>query len=308
MNSTDIESSATVTTIRTLILCIIMLLTIIGNSFTLAMIYLNESLHTKTYIFVVNLAIADLLNGLLIVPIMFTASVSGEWPFVLWFCQVSGVITAQLCLTSIATLCAIALERYHSIINPLVYESKMSNTNVVILLSWTWVQPFIFSMLPILGWGSYVYVPFIFTCVTPWGENPTFTIALFLSCMFIPYAVTVKIYYHIGRLTFRQLKQVNLTNSVPKSTTNDSSRLKAEFKSALVFAIVLGTFTICWFPYQIIMVCQLSNATLPNWFLTVAAWLAVLNSSCNPIIYCLMNRQFRNGFRKCMRQLGLRST
>ncbi|XP_033100175.1 G-protein coupled receptor 161-like [Anneissia japonica] len=310
MNTTDLESSSLVTIVfRTVIMIIIMVLALVGNSITLAILYKKESLRTKTSVFVANLAIADLLNGLLVMPVILSASIANNWPFGNAFCQVSAVITVQLCLTSISTLCAVAIERYHSIVNPMVYESKMCKRNVIFLLSWTWIQPFVFSMLPILGWGKYVYVPYIFTCITPWGDDTAFTVVLFLVCMFIPYVITVKVYYHIGRLTFRLLKRVN--NAVSTGTSGPicyGSPKRSDVKSASVFAIVLGTFTICWLPYQIIMICQLFNITLPNWYFTVAAWLAVMNSSCNPIIYCLMNRQYRDGFKELIRRHRLQYT
>ncbi|XP_033097434.1 octopamine receptor-like [Anneissia japonica] len=302
-------SSSVVIVVRTIILIFITLLAVIGNSATLFIIYTKESLRTKTSVFVANLAIADFFNGLLIMPVMIIASIANKWPFGNAFCKVSAFVTAQLCLTSISTLCAVAIERYQSIINPLVYESKMCKRNIISLISWTWIQSFVFSILPILGWGKYVYVPYIFTCVTPWGDDATFTVALFVVCMFLPYAITVKAYYHIGKLTFRHLRQVNSDASVGTAITiYGGSRLKSEVRCASVFAIVLGTFTVCWFPYQIIMICQLFDVGLPNWYFTVAAWLAVMNSSCNPIIYCVMNRQFRDGFKEIIRRLRLTYT
>ncbi|XP_033111505.1 octopamine receptor-like [Anneissia japonica] len=299
MNTTAEELAVFSLIFRTAIMITFLLLAVVGNSLTLVILCKKKSLRTKTSVFVANLAVADLLSGLLIMPVVTAASIANEWPFGDAFCQVSAFLTAQLSLTSVTTLCAVAIERYHSIVNPLTYESKMCTRNVIILVTWTWFQPFIFAILPILDWGSYVYVPYVFGCITPWGDWPAFTISLFTVCLFIPYTITVAAYYHIGRITFRHLREISKYTLTGTSTLGcERSRLlRLEIKSALVFAIVIGTYTLCWLPWQIMMICQLFSVTLPNEYLTAAAWMALLNSSCNPIIYCLMNRHFRNGLK-----------
>ncbi|XP_071943056.1 octopamine receptor beta-2R-like [Antedon mediterranea] len=193
-----------------------MLFAIIGNSLTLGIIYTVESLRTKTYVFVANLAIADLLVGLLVMPIVLTASISDRWPFVQdWICELSSSMNGQCCLTSIASLCAIAIERYHSIINPLHYESKMSKRNVIILLCWTWIQPFIFI---ILGLGKVGYVPYSFICLPKWQDNAILAMSVYVLCVFIPILLTSKLYYHICKLTFQHLKRVQNVTTIASLT------------------------------------------------------------------------------------------
>ncbi|XP_038104077.1 RYamide receptor isoform X3 [Culex quinquefasciatus] len=60
---------------------------------------------------------------------------------------------------------------------------------------------------------------------------------------------------------------------------------------------VVIVFTICWFPFNFLMVVDVD----PGWYLLpyiwfAFHWLAMSHSCYNPIIYCYMNARFRSGF------------
>nr|CAD2135760.1 unnamed protein product [Meloidogyne enterolobii] len=66
----------------------------------------------------------------------------------------------------------------------------------------------------------------------------------------------------------------------------------------------MGTFLICWLPFFIV------NVLRPFWpeifppllFQTVS-WLGYANSSVNPVIYGIFNRDFRRAFSRIMNKL-----
>ncbi|KAG9490767.1 hypothetical protein GDO78_006217 [Eleutherodactylus coqui] len=76
-----------------------------------------------------------------------------------------------------------------------------------------------------------------------------------------------------------------------------------EKRLTFVLAVVIGGFVICWFPffftYSLESVCRGRcgiSAALFNFFF----WIGYCNSSLNPVIYTVFNRDFRKAFRKLL--------
>ncbi|XP_053573048.1 alpha-2Db adrenergic receptor-like [Bombina bombina] len=90
-----------------------------------------------------------------------------------------------------------------------------------------------------------------------------------------------------------------------RSISISQSRLAQQREKRLTFvlAVVIGGFVICWFPffftYSLESVCRgrcgISHA-LFNFFF----WIGYLNSSLNPVIYTVFNRDFRKAFKKLL--------
>nr|CAD2182913.1 unnamed protein product [Meloidogyne enterolobii] len=75
-------------------------------------------------------------------------------------------------------------------------------------------------------------------------------------------------------------------------------------KARVTLGVIMGTFLICWLPFFIV------NVLRPFWpeifppllFQTVS-WLGYANSSVNPVIYGIFNRDFRRAFSRIMNKL-----
>lgn len=76
--------------------------------------------------------------------------------------------------------------------------------------------------------------------------------------------------------------------------------LSKELKAAKTIAVVIGAFTICWTPFFCLnLLYGLCHQCLPipTEAIIVSKWMHYGNSVLNPIIYAVMNREFRTGFR-----------
>lgn len=107
----------------------------------------------------------------------------------------------------------------------------------------------------------------------------------------------------------------NINRGPPKrdrSISISQSRLQQlrEKRITFVLAVVIGGFVICWFPffftYSLESVCRgrcgISDA-LFNFFF----WVGYCNSSLNPVIYTVFNRDFRKAFRKLLLRTSKRT-
>ncbi|XP_022097704.1 octopamine receptor-like [Acanthaster planci] len=85
--------------------------------------------------------------------------------------------------------------------------------------------------------------------------------------------------------------------------------LAQERKAARTIAIVVGAFIVCWLPFFILHsifnpVCTswpegLSCEAVPTLY-RIFTWVGWCNSSLNPIIYTIFNREFRQAFKKLL--------
>ncbi|XP_036444819.1 alpha-2Db adrenergic receptor [Colossoma macropomum] len=76
-----------------------------------------------------------------------------------------------------------------------------------------------------------------------------------------------------------------------------------EKRFTFVLAVVMGVFVLCWFPffftYSLHAVCR-ESCTIPDTLFNLFFWIGYCNSSVNPIIYTIFNRDFRKAFKKIM--------
>ncbi|KAH3691779.1 hypothetical protein DPMN_192310 [Dreissena polymorpha] len=77
------------------------------------------------------------------------------------------------------------------------------------------------------------------------------------------------------------------------------SRRREEIRLAFSLIIVVVVFVICWLPYCISMLLSIFYAGhVPREFRMFTIIIGYANSCCNPIIYGVMNKRFKVGFRR----------
>ncbi|XP_061582246.1 alpha-2Db adrenergic receptor [Cololabis saira] len=74
-----------------------------------------------------------------------------------------------------------------------------------------------------------------------------------------------------------------------------------EKRFTFVLAVVMGVFVLCWFPffftYSLHAICR-DRCYIPGALFNLFFWIGYCNSSVNPIIYTIFNRDFRKAFKK----------
>ena len=79
-----------------------------------------------------------------------------------------------------------------------------------------------------------------------------------------------------------------------------------ERRFTIVLAVVMGAFVLCWFPffftYSLEAVCG-EGCRVSKPLFSFFFWIGYCNSSLNPIIYTVFNRDFRAAFRRLLAAL-----
>lgn len=96
----------------------------------------------------------------------------------------------------------------------------------------------------------------------------------------------------------------NATNTLNSNSNMDSQQKrsairKREIRLAFALIVIVGIFVICWLPYCLsIIIWIFYNRDVPRQFHLYAIVLGYATSGCNPIVYGVMNKRFKQGFKK----------
>ncbi|XP_019960033.1 adenosine receptor A1-like [Paralichthys olivaceus] len=194
---------------------IIAVLAIIGNFLVCLAVTRNKKLRTVTNYFLVSLAVADILVGLVAIPCAVLTDL-GEPHHNMPLCLVLLSILMVLTQSSILSLLAVAAERYMAILLPFQYQRMMSPRNAQLVLLVTWGLGAISGSVPLIDWkrqpadSDYC----IFTCVVDMSYMVYFN---FFCCLLVPLVAMIIIYCHIFLTVRRQLRRI----AVARGTAED---------------------------------------------------------------------------------------
>ncbi|KAE9551400.1 hypothetical protein FO519_005380 [Halicephalobus sp. NKZ332] len=90
---------------------------------------------------------------------------------------------------------------------------------------------------------------------------------------------------------FQDIQMTNKRGSAARSVSDQKARL--------TLGVIMGTFLICWLPFFIVNIWRSLNPTFfPQHVFQTVTWLGYANSTANPVIYGIFNRDFRTAFTK----------
>ncbi|KAI6240991.1 G-PROTEIN-RECEP-F1-2 domain-containing protein [Aphelenchoides fujianensis] len=175
-----------------LLLILLILLTIFGNVLVVLSVCLYKRMRTFTNILLTSLATADLLVGLVVMPIWATTDV-------------------LLCTASILNLCVISLDRYMAITSPLKYPRTRSRLMATLLLSSVWFISLIVCSPPwfVPGWGLFTQEAANtskneYVC----GYSPSIPYRIYSASgsFYIPLMIMLSVYFKIFRVASEREK------------------------------------------------------------------------------------------------------
>ncbi|XP_062333336.1 D(1) dopamine receptor [Osmerus eperlanus] len=204
------------------ILSLLILWTLIGNVMVCAAVIRYHHLRTKvTNIFIVSLALSDLLVAVLVMPWKAIMEVAGFWPFGA-FCDTWVACDIMCSTASILNLCVISVDRYWAISSPFHYQRKMSRKVASVMIGVTWTVSVAISFIPVqLNWHraeiSELAVGFNFThnqtvrnilrdC--DFSLSRTYAISSSLISFYIPVAIMVITYTRIYQIAQVQIQRI----------------------------------------------------------------------------------------------------
>ncbi|VDO37943.1 unnamed protein product [Haemonchus placei] len=301
----------------------VMLIIILGNLLVVVTVYCDRKLRLQRQNWlIISLALADLLVGLLVMPLTLIYEIIGEWKMGNVLCEMWLALDVLFVTASILHICAISLDRYFSVTSPLTYPSKRTPTRMFVYIGVAWVVSLLICLPPIFGWRPERRPG---ECAV--STDVGYVLYSSLGSFYIPVIILVLVYARIYSITIKHSRQrlketerrdqtLSLLTAKPSryfelSNWNCLKRIQTEMtrnimqtrfihifsfgllvsEHRLYLELDLYSFLIQFVMYVIGAFGYEAPAVVFKFFF----WLGYCNSGINPVIYTVFNREFKRG-------------
>ncbi|XP_015126281.1 dopamine receptor 1 isoform X1 [Diachasma alloeum] len=318
------------------LLFVLIFFSVAGNVLVCVAIYTDRGLRRIGNLFLASLAIADLFVGCLVMTFAGVNDLLGYWMFGPRFCDTWIAFDVMCSTASILNLCAISLDRYIHIKDPLRYGRWVTRRVAVASIATVWLLAGTVSFVPIsLGLhrseesknppptyndGTQEYP----TCAL--DLSPTYAVVSSCISFYVPCIVMISIYCRLYCYAQKHVKSIRAVTKLPQpSSIGKSFRAKStrklqqakakppakakptspyhvsDHKAAITVGVIMGVFLICWVPFFCVnIVAAFCKTCIPDRAFQVLTWLGYSNSAFNPIIYSIFNTEFRQAFKRIL--------
>ena len=255
--------------------------------------------------YVVSLAAADLLAGLVVVPLSIYPALIKSWIFGDVLCSIVGYVEATLWAVSVYTFMWISVDRYLAIRKPLRYETVQTQSRCQCWVIFTWFTSMLACCPPLLGYSKPHFDEQSFVCHLDWTNMAAYSVTLVVLVLGPTLATIVYIYCYIFN-TMRKMR-TSLIQQDKEYATALSENLANP--THLMSFILVMTFWLSWLPYISLTLYQfMTEHRLDIPFLQFTVfWLGICNSFWKILIYIAMNPAFRSKLRVfCIRTVCCR--
>ncbi|XP_067086325.1 trace amine-associated receptor 13c-like [Osmerus mordax] len=265
------------------------LLTVLLNLLVLISISHFRQLHTPTNALVFSLALADLLVGLLVMPVEAIRTVESCWYLGSVVCALNFYSAYILISASLGNLVLISVDRYIAVCKPLLYPSQVTMTRTLVCSTINWACSILYNT-----WLTFQHL-----------SNPDANNRCFGECVIIvsyingmvdivvtfitPCSFIIILYLKIFTVAISQAQSLQARVGCSKSSGEKTWR--SERKAARTLGIVVVFFLLCFTPYF----CWSFSLDFSSlYFLT---WILQFNSFLNPLIYAFFYPWFKRAIK-----------
>ncbi|XP_078372438.1 allatostatin-A receptor-like [Oculina patagonica] len=277
----------------------------LGNILVFVAFLRNPLLRKFTPVYIIALAISDILsfvtNNMFVAVTLYT----GKWQFGNSGCFVCGFSVIFLMHVSTSTMSLTAINRYIRVTKPELFKKIFAPKTSIVIVVCLWLLVALVTLLPFaFGAAEFAFLPSSAVCVLSLKHKITnYAMAIHGTFTTISLLIAAVCYSRVSRAIKRILprdaQNENGDGQVDEASENGEAVMKMrEVKiTKMMYAIVLA-FAILWIPIAvIIMVIRVSLGTIPREISMLVPYAYNISSLINPVMYAGMNRPFRREFK-----------
>ena len=264
------------------------LYTVVGNTLVCTVYFIDPFKNlrrTLSFYYVVNLAFADILVGVVVEPLNVSVYWTESEPALFAFY----VFAVLSCVSSILNICAMMLDRYIAVSQAFRYRILVTVKRVRASVVLLWLYALHFSLLALLGW-----------------RDASFQIYLYSFGVLLPSVIMLVSYYGLIRILKKKgAKLRRFSSGHCKKSTQVKIMMQRERRVSTTVFIMLMVFLTAWFPFVVVDFVLVFCAHCRSQRLLLARditlSLGFFSSGINPALYAWRIRRFKQGLLKVMK-------
>ena len=256
------------------------LATITGNALVMWLFYKHESLRTISNRYIISLATADILVGLVINPVWIAVRYVIQPPFISTGSEILEMLWIHTTAATTFNLCWVSVDRFIAICFPLRYRLIVTKRTCHSSIISVWVAS--------------IVLPFSLLFVSE--ENMEILIIIPAATFLVPNIIVAFCYAWIFKAARSQIRRIQ-DNSFQNNTVYHAVK---NYKALKTVGMVVGVFIASWMPCLVATIVHEVKGEdyclYVKYYNAVWPWVeavAFTSSAINPWIYCFRNIDFR---------------
>lgn len=295
------------------------LLAISWNVFiVVTMVAKRRMLREPANIYLLNLAVADLLLAIVVLPFTVVAELANEFVFGssdysrCIVCNFAGVTLQVLSAATLHIIAALSFDRFFILSYPLRYKRYMTWGKALLISFGIWFISLWIGLPPLLGFGQYTFNRAFANCHPVWEGDDFNYVRFVLFESFLPIAVLI-----VANIWTYRLASLFLKKRLRRRTTirqeEGPEQLKEEHKMyqtkqrrlTQTFTVLLLVYLVTWTPSVVIAIVANFISAPGSLEVAVFGWICyITNPVFHPIIETFFIKELREEVAKVKRCMG----
>ena len=293
---------------KTCAYCLILVVSLVGNSFIPVVVYKTQTLRKPINFFIVNMAVSDMLCSVLTLPSQLIRMHVGFWlvdgPLGQALCKLIHFLADCSSVVSVQSLVLIAMDRYIAVVFPLRFPLISSKACLFFIVA-TWIvamavnSPYLFAYKLVEYPGQWL------ECEWRWKEafgeqfssDANYHLATFVVIFYIPVVLLTILY---SKLLIKLKTQEHPGEPSVNAEEQRSHRNRNVLKMSIAIVV---TFVLCWVPWTIstLLYYFAWDSTMPCdklLYYDITEFMALAYTAINPSICFLFSSKYRQGLKR----------
>ncbi|XP_051545518.1 relaxin-3 receptor 1 [Myxocyprinus asiaticus] len=267
---------------------------LVGNLLVFFLIKVRQRRKKSTInFFILNLAVTDFQFVLTLPFWAVENAMDFSWPFGHAMCKIVLTVTVMNMYASVFFLTAMSVTRYWSVASALKDRTRNKTCSVKLVSALLWVLATV-ATAPTAIFSTVSKINGVKLCLLRFPDGQHWLALYHLQKILVAFVFPMLIITVCYLLLLRLIRLRSMNNNLPKRRSRVTKSV----------TIVVLSFFICWIPnHAITFWGVLVKFNVVNWdkvyymlhtyVFPVTVCLANVNSCLNPVLYCLMRREFR---------------